>query len=61
LWFADKCDPYNDEVIPEAPRDLVEELSRRYILLYEIITWKDFDFRSITGEDAIARAIKSNM
>ncbi|CAN0377977.1 unnamed protein product, partial [Laminaria digitata] len=32
------CDPYKDEKIPDAPKDLVAELSRRYIMLYEIIT-----------------------
>uniref|UniRef100_A0A7S2R7F3 phosphoribosylaminoimidazolesuccinocarboxamide synthase n=1 Tax=Eucampia antarctica TaxID=49252 RepID=A0A7S2R7F3_9STRA len=44
LWFAKNCNPYEDEVLPEAPKDLVVELSRRYISLYEMITWKDFKF-----------------
>jgi len=38
LWFRDNCDPYKDDVLPEAPAELVAELSRRYILLYETIT-----------------------
>jgi phosphoribosylaminoimidazole-succinocarboxamide synthase len=42
-WFVDRCDPYNDEVLPDAPPDLVNELSRRYIMLYEILTGKEFD------------------
>lgn len=61
LWFRDSCDPYKDEVLPEAPRDLVLELARRYITLYEMITWKDFDFNSVAGEDAITKAIASNI
>jgi phosphoribosylaminoimidazole-succinocarboxamide synthase len=61
LWFRDSCDPYNDEVLPEAPRDLVLELARRYITLYEMITWKDFDFVAVAGEDAITEAIASNI
>jgi phosphoribosylaminoimidazole-succinocarboxamide synthase len=61
LWFRDSCDPYNDEVLPEAPRDLVLELARRYITLYEMITWKDFDFESVAGEDAITKAIAYNI
>jgi phosphoribosylaminoimidazole-succinocarboxamide synthase len=61
LWFRDSCDPYKDEVLPEAPRDLVLELARRYITLYEMITWKDFDFDSVAGEDAITEAIASNI
>ncbi len=42
LWFRANCDPYEDEVLPEAPPELVRELSRRYILLYEMITGESF-------------------
>lgn len=42
LWFRANCDPYNDAVLPEAPKELVAELSRRYILLYETITGQSF-------------------
>jgi phosphoribosylaminoimidazole-succinocarboxamide synthase len=42
LWFRDNCDPYNDAVLPAAPAELVEELSRRYVLLYETITGEAF-------------------
>lgn len=42
LWFVDNCDPYNDETLPEAPAELVRELSRRYVLLYETITGQAF-------------------
>jgi len=44
LWFIDNCDPYNDKVLPEAPLDLVVELSSRYIYLYETITGGLFPF-----------------
>jgi phosphoribosylaminoimidazole-succinocarboxamide synthase len=30
------------QVLPEAPRELVEELSRRYVYLYERITGQNF-------------------
>jgi phosphoribosylaminoimidazole-succinocarboxamide synthase len=56
LWFRDQCDPYKDEVLPEAPRDLVMELSRRYITLFEMITGKHFDF-SVPGN--ISEAIEA--
>ncbi|KAL3821957.1 hypothetical protein ACHAXA_004445 [Cyclostephanos tholiformis] len=59
LWFRDNCDPYNDEVLPDAPRDLVIELARRYIVLYETITGREFDF-SDGAEGDIARAIREN-
>ena len=47
MWFAKNCDPYNDEVLPDAPDDLVAELSARYILLYELITGEKFIFPNL--------------
>ncbi|MDG2308565.1 MAG: phosphoribosylaminoimidazolesuccinocarboxamide synthase [Candidatus Binatia bacterium] len=44
LWFKDNCDPYKDETLPAAPEELVVELSRRYIYLYERITGRTFEF-----------------
>ena len=44
LWFTENCNPYEDEVLPQAPDDLVIELSRRYIYLYETITGRSFEF-----------------
>ncbi|MFQ6675117.1 MAG: phosphoribosylaminoimidazolesuccinocarboxamide synthase [Fidelibacterota bacterium] len=44
LWFVDHCDPYRDRILPEPPEDLVIELSRRYIQLYEMITGRPFSF-----------------
>lgn len=44
LWFAKNSDPYRDEILPQAPQELVEELSARYIQLYERITGKKFDY-----------------
>ena len=43
-WFVSQCDPYADLVLPTAPQELVVELSRRYIMLYEIITGNIFNF-----------------
>ncbi len=44
LWFKDNCDPYKDDILPEAPEDMVIELSRRYIQIYEQITGKKFEY-----------------
>ena len=44
LWFKENCNPYEDKILPEAPKELVSELSCRYILLYEMITGTKFDF-----------------
>jgi phosphoribosylaminoimidazole-succinocarboxamide synthase len=43
LWFKDHCDPYKDAILPKAPPELVAELSRRYIEIYETITGKSFE------------------
>ncbi len=48
LWFVDNCDPYNDETLPDAPEELVTELSCRYIYLYETITGAAFPFPSVS-------------
>ncbi len=58
LWFVDNCDPYNDEVLPAAPEDLIVELSSRYIYLYETITGQLFPFPE-TGESVIDRINKN--
>ncbi|PNW85984.1 hypothetical protein CHLRE_03g202113v5 [Chlamydomonas reinhardtii] len=42
LWFRERCDPYKDAVLPEAPAELVCELSKRYVYLYEKITGQPF-------------------
>lgn len=59
LWFKDNCDPYNDPVLPEAPKEMVEELSRRYIMIYEGITGTKFIGASET--ENIEERIKNNL
>jgi hypothetical protein len=41
---VERCDPYNDAILPEAPAELVNELSRRYIMIYEVLTGEQFKF-----------------
>jgi len=57
LWFKEHCDPYKDEVMPEAPKEMVEELSRRYIQIYETITGTIF--QKETGD--IEKRIENNL
>mmetsp|Transcript_694 Transcript_694/g.2025 ORF Transcript_694/g.2025 Transcript_694/m.2025 type:complete len:385 (+) Transcript_694:310-1464(+) len=59
LWFRDHCDPYNDEVLPEAPRELVAELSRRYIWLYQAITGQPFQPAPLPPHDRMKAALAS--
>ena len=42
LWYKKNCDPYKDETLPEAPKELVEKLSQTYIKLYEMLTGEKF-------------------
>ena len=59
LWFVDNCDPYNDKELPQAPEELVIELSSRYIYLYETITGSIFPFPN-KGKSVTER-IKENL
>ena len=57
LWFKEHSDPYHDEKLPEAPRELVVELSSRYIRLFEMITGTKFK----AGEEDLAGRIEANL
>ena len=57
LWFMDHCDPYNDATLPEAPADLVEELSRRYAAIFHQLTGE-----TVTGaQENIEERIRRNL
>ncbi len=57
LWFKNNCDPYKDEKLPEAPRDMVTELSRRYVKICEQITGVPFEVE--TGD--MGKRIENNL
>lgn len=57
LWFKEHSDPYKDSKLPEAPEELVEELSRRYIQMYEHITGEKF----VPGEEPIIPRMERNL
>ena len=59
LWFRKNCNPYEDEVLPPAPDDLVIELSRRHIYLYEKITGRSFEFPE--ADQPIQTRLQSNL
>lgn len=63
LWFRANCNPYEDEILPEAPKELVKELSRRYVLLYEMITGEKFEPPSLNGSpnERICKNIESSI
>ncbi|OGG49993.1 phosphoribosylaminoimidazolesuccinocarboxamide synthase [Candidatus Kaiserbacteria bacterium RIFCSPHIGHO2_01_FULL_54_36b] len=57
LWFKENCDPYKDATLPDAPPELVEELSRRYIQMYEQVTGKKFE----PGETPVTPRMERNL
>ena len=59
LWFTENCDPYEDEVLPPAPDDLVTELSGRHIYLYEKITGRSFEFPE--SDERIETRLENNL
>jgi phosphoribosylaminoimidazole-succinocarboxamide synthase len=57
LWFIKNSDPYADAKLPEAPEELVQELSRRYIQMYEEIAGEKFQY----GETPVLPRIERNL
>lgn len=55
-WVMTQCDPYKDP-IPEIPKELVEEMSRRYIQMYEQITGETF----VPGAQPIHKRLEENL
>lgn len=58
LWFKEHSDPYNDKTLPEAPEEMVAELSRRYIEMYETITGTTFEIFTGNHLDRIEKALQ---
>jgi phosphoribosylaminoimidazole-succinocarboxamide synthase len=56
-WYASQCDPYKDEFLPTAPLELVNELSRRYIMLFETLLGATFDFGRVSEASSLADAV----
>lgn len=56
VWISSQCDPYKDK-IPQVPEDKIVELSRRYVLLYEIITGQKFPLASVQNSPELNAAV----
>lgn len=59
LWFKDNCDPYKDAVLPEAPPELVAEMTRRYVQMYEQIVGEKFTPGETPIEQRMAKNLRS--
>jgi phosphoribosylaminoimidazole-succinocarboxamide synthase len=57
LWFMDHCDPYNDATLPEAPANMVEELSRRYAAIFTQLSGEPVS----AGDEDIEERIRRNL
>lgn len=42
LWFKNQGDPYKDKTMPDVPADIIDELSRRYIHVFEALSGEKF-------------------
>ena len=58
LWFKDNCDPYKDEKLPEAPVEMITELSRRYVKICEQITGLPFQMETGDMEKRVENNLK---
>lgn len=58
LWFKAHSDPYKDAQLPDAPEELIQELSQRYIQMYETITGNQFIPGSTPIIDRLERALR---
>jgi phosphoribosylaminoimidazole-succinocarboxamide synthase len=57
LWFMDHCDPYNDATLPEAPAEMVAELSRRYAAIFTQLSGETVS----AGDEDIETRIRRNL
>ncbi len=48
LWYKSHCNPYEDKVLPIAPKALVQEVSERYSALYQKLTGTPVGLSSLT-------------
>lgn len=56
-WYATNCDPYKDETLPAAPSELVNELSRRYIMIFETLLDESFTFSDLNVGERVLAAV----
>lgn len=60
VWISSRCDPYKEK-IPAVPEDQIIELSRRYVLLYELITGQKFPFKEVTGANNLNASVQKEL
>ncbi|MDF2379813.1 MAG: phosphoribosylaminoimidazolesuccinocarboxamide synthase [Candidatus Gracilibacteria bacterium] len=58
LWFRDRCDPYNDENLPEMPDEFRIEVALRYIETYERITGEAFQMPESSVQERVVGVLE---
>lgn len=58
LWFKEHCDPYHDETLPEAPAELIAEMSQKYVDLFEGVTDETFTAGEQPAHERLARNLE---
>jgi phosphoribosylaminoimidazole-succinocarboxamide synthase len=61
LWFMDHCDPYKDATLPEAPAEMVEEMSRRYAAIFQQLTGESVSATQENIEERIRRNLSAHL
>jgi phosphoribosylaminoimidazole-succinocarboxamide synthase len=61
LWFMDHCDPYKDATLPEAPAEMVEEMSRRYAAIFHQLTGESVSATQENIEERIRRNLSAHL
>jgi len=61
LWFMDHCDPYKDATLPEAPAEMVEEMSRRYAAIFQQLTGESVSTTQENIEERIRRNLSAHL
>ena len=62
LWFIENSDPYHDDALPQAPAELVAELSRRYQDIFQQLTGTPLPPPSTTPlEETITEALQEHV
>lgn len=59
LWFKAQGDPYADTALPEAPQDIIDELTRRYIYVYEQLSGQNF--QPVADDEDSLKRIEQNI
>lgn len=59
LWYVGHGDPYKDAVLPKPPKSIIDELSRRYVYVFEKLSGQKFQ-KPASTEDPVRR-IETNI